>query len=65
MHNAAIRVLGLDAVYVALPTPAPALATVLGTLAAVGGAGNFTVPHKEAAECGAAAPLAAAMHFIK
>ena len=50
MHNAAIRVLGLDAVYVALPTPASALATVLGTLAAVGGAGNVTVPHKEAAE---------------
>ncbi|HEV2751436.1 MAG TPA: shikimate dehydrogenase [Gemmatimonadales bacterium] len=50
MHNAAIRVLGLDAVYVALPTPATALATVLGTLAAVGGAGNVTLPHKEAAE---------------
>ncbi|HYL20511.1 MAG TPA: shikimate dehydrogenase [Gemmatimonadales bacterium] len=50
MHNAAIRVLGLDAVYVALPTPAPALTTVLGTLAAVGGAGNVTLPHKEAVE---------------
>ena len=50
MHNAAIRVLGLDAVYVALPTPTAALATVLGTLAAVGGAGNVTLPHKEAAE---------------
>lgn len=50
MHNAAIRVLGLDAVYVALPTPATALATVLGTLAAVGGAGNVTLPYKEAAE---------------
>src|SRR3989454_9419621 len=50
MHNAAIRVLGLDAVYVALRTPAPALATVLAALAGVGGAGNVTVPHKEAAE---------------
>ena len=50
MHNAAIRVLGLDAVYVALRTPAPALVTVLAALAAVGGAGNVTVPHKEAAE---------------
>jgi shikimate dehydrogenase len=50
MHNAAIRVLGLDAVYVALRTSAPALGTVLTTLAAAGGAGNVTVPHKEAAE---------------
>ncbi|PYO43678.1 MAG: shikimate dehydrogenase [Gemmatimonadetes bacterium] len=50
MHNAAIHVLGLDAVYVALPTPATALAAVLGTFAAVGGAGNVTLPHKEAAE---------------
>lgn len=50
MHNAALRVLGLDAVYVALRTPAPALATALATLAAAGGAGNVTVPHKEAAE---------------
>src|SRR3989454_5832390 len=49
MHNAAIRVLGLDAVYVALRTPAPALATVLAALAGVGGAGNVTGPPKEAA----------------
>src|SRR3989449_6014700 len=49
MHNAAIRVLGLDAVYVALRTPAPELATVLAALAAVGGAGDGTLPHKEAA----------------
>src|SRR5207245_1268815 len=47
---AAIRVLGLDAVYVALRTSAPELTTVLAALAAVGGAGNVTVPHKEAAE---------------
>lgn len=50
MHNAALRALGLDAVYVALRTPAPALASTLAALAAAGGAGNVTVPHKEAAE---------------
>src|SRR6266516_4652929 len=50
MYNAAIRVLGLDAVYVALRTPAPTLATLLAALAGAGGAGNVTVPHKEAAE---------------
>ncbi len=50
MHNAAIRALGLDAVYVALRTPASALPPLLTALAAVGGAGNVTVPHKEAAE---------------
>src|ERR1051326_1622887 len=50
MHNAAIRALGLDAVYVALPTPAAALPGLLAVLPAVGGAGNITVPHKAAAE---------------
>jgi shikimate dehydrogenase len=50
MHNAAIRALGLNAVYVALPTPASALPGLLSVLPAVGGAGNITVPHKEAAE---------------
>src|ERR671918_651614 len=50
MHNAAIRSLGLDAVYVALRTPGAALAEVLTALAAVGAAGNVTVPHKEAVE---------------
>src|SRR5256885_17157790 len=54
MHNAAIGVLGLDAVYVGLRTPAPALVTVLAALAAVGGAGNRTAPPKAAAgRCGA------------
>ena len=48
MQNAAIRALGLDAVYVALATPTQALAPLLAGLAAVGGAGNVTVPHKEA-----------------
>jgi len=47
MHNAAIRALGLDAVYVALGAPAAALPALFGALAAVGAAGNVTVPHKE------------------
>jgi shikimate dehydrogenase len=50
MHNAALRALGLDAVYVALPTAAATLPALLAALASVGGAGNVTVPHKEAAE---------------
>ena len=50
LQNAAIRALGLDAVYVALRVPAPALPGVLAGFAAVGGAGNVTVPHKEAVE---------------
>ncbi|HYT99975.1 MAG TPA: shikimate dehydrogenase [Gemmatimonadales bacterium] len=50
MYNAAMRALGLDAVYVALHTPAGALPSVLAALAAVGAAGNVTLPHKEAAE---------------
>jgi shikimate dehydrogenase len=49
MHNAAIRALGLDAVYVGLGVPGSALAVLFGALAAVGAAGNVTVPHKEAA----------------
>jgi len=50
MHNAAIRCLALDAVYVALRVPSAALGEVLTALAAVGAAGNVTVPHKEAVE---------------
>jgi len=50
MHNAACRALGLDAVYLALRVPAAAVSTLLQTLAATGGAGNVTVPHKEAVE---------------
>jgi len=49
MHNAAMQALGIPGTYVALKTPAPSLATVLSALAAVGAAGNVTVPHKEAA----------------
>ncbi|HLZ46127.1 MAG TPA: shikimate dehydrogenase [Gemmatimonadales bacterium] len=50
MHNAAFRALGLDAVYVALRVPATALPAFLAAQAAIGGAGNVTVPHKEAVE---------------
>ena len=50
MHNAAYRALGIDAVYVALRVPVASLSTVLNALAATGGAGNVTVPHKEAVE---------------
>jgi shikimate dehydrogenase len=50
MHNAAFRALGLNAVYVALRVPADALSTFLSAQAAIGGAGNVTLPHKEAVE---------------
>jgi shikimate dehydrogenase len=50
MQNAAIRALGLDAVYVALRAPAAGLGALFSALAAAGAAGNVTVPHKEAAE---------------
>jgi shikimate dehydrogenase len=50
MHNAACRALGLDAAYVALRVPAATVSDVLRALAAVGAAGNVTVPHKEAVE---------------
>jgi shikimate dehydrogenase len=46
MHNAAIAVLGLDAVYFALKAEKSALPHVLRGLEAVGIAGNVTVPHK-------------------
>jgi shikimate dehydrogenase len=50
MHNAACRALGLDAVYIALRVSSDQLAAVLAMQAATGGAGNVTVPHKEAVE---------------
>jgi shikimate dehydrogenase len=50
MHNAAFRALGLDAVYVALRVPPDSLSQVLAMQAATHGAGNVTVPHKEAVE---------------
>jgi shikimate dehydrogenase len=61
MHNAALRQLGLDWVYLALPTPADTLATVLNALEALGCRGlNVTIPHKQAvaALCRELSPLA-------
>ncbi len=49
MHNAALRELGLDWVYLALPVAAGQLATVLGALEAIDCRGlNVTLPHKGA-----------------
>ncbi len=50
MHNAACRALGLDAVYVALRVTPESLPAFLAMQAATGGAGNVTLPHKEAVE---------------
>jgi len=49
MHNAAIRALGLDAVYVALPVRAADVPDLIRCLTRAGGGGNVTVPHKEIA----------------
>lgn len=46
MQNAAFRVLGLDAVYVALRCGAEQVASLAIALAASGGGGNATIPHK-------------------
>lgn len=60
MQNAAIAALGLNAVYVSLRVPAAMLASTLDACAALGIAGNLTVPHKAAAvdRIGAPSPLA-------
>ena len=50
MHNAAFRALGLDAVYVALRVAPESLHAFLAMQVATLGAGNVTVPHKEAVE---------------
>lgn len=49
MHNAAMAREGLDGVYVALRCGPDELAGLLRGLAAAGGGGNVTVPHKERA----------------
>lgn len=61
MHNAALAALGLDWVYLALPTPAPALAEVVRALEALDCRGlNVTLPHKQAVAglCVECSPLA-------
>jgi shikimate dehydrogenase len=46
MYNAAFKVLGIDAVYVALRCSAGALGSLMESLVRQGGGGNVTVPHK-------------------
>ena len=61
MHNAALQELGLNWVYLALPTPAAQLAAVLEGLRAVECRGlNVTLPHKQAVAqlCQGLSPLA-------
>lgn len=48
-QNAAFEAAGLDAVYLALRTPANLLPGLLRGVAHAGGGGNVTVPHKEIA----------------
>jgi shikimate dehydrogenase len=49
MHNAALREMGLDGVYVAFDVPPPGLADAVRGLQAAGVRGiNCTIPHKEA-----------------
>lgn len=56
MHNAAFRLLGLDAVYVALECAADEVPSVMRALARQGGGGNITVPHKTVAAAAVARP---------
>lgn len=49
MHNAGFRAAGIEATYVALACVESHLTAVMATLAANGGGGNVTVPHKAAA----------------
>lgn len=46
LQNAAIRTAGLDAVYLALRVEGHAVETLMRTVAAAGGGGNVTLPHK-------------------
>jgi len=61
MHNAALAELGLEWAYLALPTPAADLATVVRALEAIGCRGlSVTIPHKQAVAelCRERSPLA-------
>ena len=49
MHNAAFRVLGLRAVYVALRARPDDVPGLIRSLSHAGGGGNVTIPHKELA----------------
>lgn len=56
LQNAAFRVLGLDAVHVALPCTAAEVPPLMAYLARQGGGGNVTIPHKGVAAACVAAP---------
>jgi len=61
MHNAALEAMGLDWIFLALPTPANDLETVVRGLRAVGCRGlNVTIPHKHRVVplCAELSPLA-------
>lgn len=60
MQNAAFRVLGLPAVYVAFRCGGNDVVGLMRALARAGGGGNVTVPHKEAAAAALDAPGARA-----
>lgn len=64
MQNAAFRVLGVDAVYVPMPCEADQVPALMEALAAAGGGGNVTVPHKQAAARALGRPteLVSALH---
>ena len=49
IQNRALEAAGFDAVYVALPTDGASLSGLLRGIALSGGAGNVTLPHKQAA----------------
>lgn len=49
MQNAAFHALGVEAVYIPLRCDAATLGPLMETLAAQGGGGNVTIPHKAAA----------------
>ena len=49
IHNAALKSLGLDGVYVALRCKSADVAGAIQLLARAGGGGNVTVPHKQTA----------------
>ena len=49
MYNAAFRMLGVEAVYVALRCSAEALEPLMESLVRQGGGGNVTIPHKASA----------------
>jgi len=53
MQNAAFRVLGFDAVYVALRCREASVSALMRTLVEAGGGGNVTIPHKAAAAAAA------------